>query len=130
MEFCSYCHRYAVYFFYKALNEECGIKTVLAPRIPVSIYCPIECEHCPMGLNIKKNTQTKQTDLSFLSQESSSLAMASLIIAAIDEGAAITFAKTRLGDLSITIVKDKDTLVKSYLKTESDLFDLVTEIVA
>lgn len=130
MELCSYCHRYSVYYFYKALNEELNMRTVLAPRIPVTIYCPTENEDCPMGLNIKKNSQSKQTDLSFLSQEASTLALASLIIAAIDEGAAITFAKTRLGDLSITIVKDKDTLVKSYIKTESDLFDLVTEIVS
>lgn len=130
MELCSYCHRYAVYYFYKTLNEDYGIRTVLSPRIPVTIYCPVENEDCPMGLNIKKNSQTKQTDLSFLSKDQSTLAMASLIIAAIEEGAAITFAKTRLGDLSITIVKDKDTLVKTYLKTESDLFDLVTEIVS
>lgn len=83
-----------------------------------------------MGLNIKKNDKARQTDLSFLSLESSALAIASLIIAALEENAAITFAKTRIGDLSITIVKDKDTLAKAYIKTESDLFDLVTELVS
>lgn len=129
MQHCTYCHRHAVYYFYKRLNETLHLRTVLAPRIPVTVYCPAEIEDCPMGLNIKKNEKAKQTDLGFLSQESSALAIDSLIIAALEENAAITFAKTRLGDLSVTIVKDKDTLAKAYIKTETDLFDLVTELV-